>query len=220
MGNEAISYLNRQEQHAVGVWAEGIVPFLEKYPHLQDVDLVVEGGVGTGVTMAHMARFLFPNALYVGTDLARRLVSTPRQFHEVDERALQRIQAANNLPSLGMQGATILANCLDGQLVADIAIKTGKHTPILVSFNALNALTDRKMNPWDKKEDGDVFSIRNLASMDVPYVAQVHTGAGWEDEGEPKGDTNYHLLEAAAQNAGWTTERFDIGLLMLRPSMV
>ncbi len=188
MGAEAINYLNKQEQHAVGVWAEGIVPFLEKYPRLQEVDLVVEGGVGTGVTMAHMARFLFPNAFYVGTDIAERLVSTPRQSHSVDERALQRMQAANNFPSLGMSGATILANCLDKQLIEDIAAKTDKHTPILVSYNALNALTDRKMNPWDKKYESDIFSITQLASMESPYVAQIHTGVGWEEDGEPRGD--------------------------------
>ena len=69
MGKEAIGYLEPDAQVAIETWVTPILPLLDKYPHLCDLDLVIEGGVGNGVEMAHVIRWLLPQAVYVGTDL-------------------------------------------------------------------------------------------------------------------------------------------------------
>lgn len=219
MGKEALGYLTPEQQQSIEGWVEGILPLREKHPGLKAVGLVIEGGVGTGVTMAHIARRLFPEALYLGTDLAERLMmGNPRQSRAIDERTLNRVQAANEYPSLGMQGATIYGNCLDTELIQDIMRRTGRQMPLLASYNALNALLDRKMNPWDRKYEGDLTSIDDIVSPNTPYVAQLHMGADWDDEGATSLSSRYYRLEEAAKASDWITERFDVGLLMVRPS--
>lgn len=217
MARETVNYLTEEQQQSIEGWVESILPLIERYPTLQAVDLVIEGGVGTGVTMAHIAKRLFPNAFYVGTDLAERLmIGNSRQSRTIDERALSRACVANNFPSLGMDGATIYGNCLDTELVLDIAEKIQRKTPLLASYNALNALLDRKMNPWDRKYESDMITIEDIMSLASPYVGQIHIGADWNDEGATSLSSCYFRLESIAQAVGWTTERFDIGLLLLR----
>lgn len=221
MSRETLHYLTEPQRQSIEGWCEEILPFIDRYSQLGQIDLVVEGGVGTGTTMPHIARRLFPAALYVGTDIAERLMMGRgrRLSGSIDEDTLRRVQAANNFPSLGMHGATIFGNCFDAQLVRDIAAKTGKQHPFLVSFNALNALVDRKMNPWDRKDSGDMTLIEDMVDMSSPYETQLHIGVFWEQTSEDEGiDRNYFRLERAAQEAGWITERFDCGLLILRPS--
>lgn len=219
MGKEAIDYLTPKQQQSIEGWVESILPLVEKHPRLKTVDLIIEGGVGTGVTMAHIARRLFPDALYVGTDIAERLmIGSPRQSRAIDERTLSRIQAANEYPSLGMQGATIYANCLNTELIGDIMKKTGRQVPFLASYDALNALLDRKMNPWDRKYESDITTINDIVSPSSQYIAQLHIGADWDDEETTSLSSQYYRLEEVAKRLCWVTERFDVGLLIIRPS--
>lgn len=220
MGKEAkdISYyLKPDQRQLIEEWVEGILPLMEKHPGMKDVDLVIEGGVGTGSTLSDIARRLLPDALYVGTDIAERLMTgKPRISREIDEKTLSGIQAANDHPSFGMRGAVIHGNCFDTELVRDIARKTEKRNPMLATFNALNALLDRKMNTWDRKDEDDRITLEDMASSNSPYVAQLHIGVDWEDEGQTSSSSRYYRLESAANSAGWTTERFDVGLLLVR----
>lgn len=219
MTKEAIGYLTPEQQQSIEGWAGDILPLVEKYPKLKTVNLVIEGGVGTGVTMAHISRRLFPEALYVGTDIAERLmIGNTRQSRAIDEGILSTVQAVNNHPSLGMQGATIHGNCLDAELIRDIMRKKGRQVPLLASYNALNALLDRKMNPWDRKDERDMTTIDDFVSLHTPYISQLHIGADWDDEGATSLSFSYYHLEEAAKRLGWITERFDVGLLIIRPS--
>ncbi len=221
MGKEAkdrLHYLKPEQQQLIEEWVEGILPLMEKHPRMKDVDLVIEGGVGTGSTLLDIARRLFPDALYVGTDIAERLMTGKSRINRaIDKKTLSGIQAANDHPSFGMRGAVIHGNCFDTELVRDIAQKAGKRNPILATFNALNALLDRKMNPWDRKDESDRITLEDMVLSNSPYVAQLHVGADWDDEGATSLSSRYCRLESAANSVGWITERFDVGLLLLRP---
>ncbi|HCM82446.1 MAG: hypothetical protein UW37_C0031G0005 [Candidatus Gottesmanbacteria bacterium GW2011_GWA2_44_17] len=219
MGKEAIYYLTPEEQQSIEGWVEDILPLVERHPELGTVDLAVEGGVGTGITMPHIARCLFPNALYIGMDIAKSLMRiNPRQRGTIDEELLRKAQAASEHPSLTMQGAMIYGNCFDNGLIRDIMKKSGTQTPILMSYYALNALLDRKMNPWDRKDASDMTTIDTMVAPDSPYKAQLHIGTDWDDNEETSVSSQYYYLEEAAKNAGCTTERLDSGLLILGPS--
>lgn len=207
MGKEALGYLTPGQQELIEGWLEGIPPLLEKHPRLNAVDLVVEGGVGTRIAMAHIARRLFPDALYVGTDISERLmIDDPRQSGAIYEEILSRVQATNEHPSFNMPGATIYGNCLDTELIRDIMRRTGRKVPLLVSYNALNALLDREIILWGRKDESDITTIDDIVSPSSPYIAQLHIG---ED---------LSRLEEAVKGSDWITERFDNGLLMLRTS--
>lgn len=219
MGKEAIGYLTSDQQQSIEAFAEEIHPLVEKYPRLKTADLVVEGGVGNGVAIAHIARYLFPDVLYVGTELLERRTSiNPRQREKIDEAILSRVQTANQPPTLAMQGATIYGNCFDTELIRDIVKKTGRKVPLLVSYNALNALLGREMTHFDKKDRADMRTVGDIVSPNSPYVAQIHMGVDWEDKGKTMFSVEYYRFEEAAKRSGWTTERFDNGLLITRPS--
>jgi hypothetical protein len=219
MGKEAISYLNPETQNTVEEWVEGIVPLVERYPQLQDTDLVVEGGMGTGRITTHIAKRLFPNAIYIGTDIADALTHYFQRLRgEIDDETLQRVLDANHNPTYNMENALVYGNCFDWKLITDVANKTDTHHPLLISKNALFALTDRKANPWDRKVFEDLITFTGMTQLPSIYKAQLHLGIVWDLE--PQGDNisgdAYYNLEQAARSAGWTTERFDIGLLMVQ----
>ena len=221
MGKEAIGYLEPDAQVAIETWVTPILPLLDKYPHLCDLDLVIEGGVGNGVEMSHVTRWLLPQAVYVGTDLVEGVAPRmQRQSRSIEPAVLSRVHAANANPTETMDDAIIYANCFDFQLVRDIMTRTGRQLPIFASFNALFALFDRKKNPWDSKTREDVIAMHNAVSPEMPFVAQLHIGVNWEDEGRTVRSSSYFALETEANKSGWITERFENGLLLLRPQIV
>ena len=76
---------------------------------------------------------------------------------------------------------------------------------MFVEKSALNALMDRKMNPWERKHDpSQILTLSNFLSLETPFIAQLHIPRDSE-------------LKDAAEQAGWITDVFDIGLLLLRP---
>ncbi len=219
---ETLSYLTPKEIQSVMGWVGEFRPLLERYPLLRQVDLVIEGGIGNGQTMPHIARAMFPHqALWVGTDLSSALAAGRGRFYgAIDEKTLRKILETNQHPDLAMSEAIIWANCFDYSLVQDIMRKTGKSFPFLTSFNALPALLDRKLSHYEgKKESGDVYPLDHVVNKDSPYIGQLHVcNRGiWNDEG-PTNDIEgaYYDLEEAAQKAGWATERTDLSLLVLR----
>ncbi len=213
-----LSFLDPKTRRVTQEWVDGLRPFVEAHPELQHVDLVVQGGVGSGMLMANVAKGLFPGAFYVGTDLAEALYRRlPRQRGLIAEEELIRITEANAHPASGMERAVIRANCFDGALIRDIAGHVGATSPLLVSDDALYALLGRAVNPWEKKRTEDIFPIDSILSAEMPYVGHIHMGVDWEDEGKTSLSSSYYLLEREAHARGWTTQRGDLELLLLRP---
>ena len=221
MSKDKLGYLSPEEQQVIGNLVAGLEPLKKRHPSLTQVDLVIEGGVGTGRIMHHIARRFSPNALYVGTDISEMLAgSRRRQSKGIDENAWQSVLRANTYPDLGVEGAILYGSCFDGELIHDIANKAGRQHILLTSYNALNALIYPDMNPLDKKDKDDIVSIPDMVRRpDSPFVGQLHIIAGdlWgEEEPTTMVESNYRRLELAGQIAGWTTDRTANGLLLLR----
>ncbi len=205
-----LDYLSPTDADSIEEWASDLPPLVARNPRLSSVDLVIEGGVGTGRTMVHMMRRIFPNAVYVGMDVADQLSGgRPYLYRTIDDSALHRILAANETPTLMMEGAMIHASCFDFDLIQDIMWKADRSHPLLATFKSLYSLMhSRERNPFEKKKsEVEIITTEGLVSFDNPFMAQIHIPLNEE-------------LETAAQQAGWITNRFDfdIGLMILRNS--
>lgn len=206
------------EEALISEWVQKLQPLKESYPTLATVDLVVEGGVGTGRIMAHVVQRLFPNAVYVGTDISFYLNGGKRRLRsEIDDEILESVLQANQDP-FNPNEAVVFGNCFDVDLIEDFAKKVGAQTPILVSHNGLAALTTKGICHHDKKRSDEIYSISHIISM-TPYIAQLHVSSNegyqvWagEDKAEFFMFNGYYQLEEEAQKAGYTTERLDNGL--------
>lgn len=208
--------LTPESQEIIEEWVEALKGIKERHPILSQVDLVVEGGLGNGKTMPHIARSLFPDAVYVATDIYERLVPGKRRLRrKVDEETVGSVVQANE-GSFDLGQAIIHANCFDEALILDLAQKTNSEHPLLVSFNCLFALLDRRKNRWERKRDNDIYSASRII-RESPYVGQLHiiNSYPWEEE-QTSHITCFYYLEAIAQDDGWTTERLNNGLLMVR----
>ena len=221
MSKDKLGYLSPEEQQVIGNLVADLEPLKERHPSLTQVDLVIEGGVGTGRIMHHITRRSFPNALYVGTDISEILVGKKgRKKGSIDDDTWQRVLRANEYADLGIEGAILYGSCFDRELIRDIANKAGRQHVLLTSYNALNALIYPDMNPLDKKDKDDIISIPDMVRLpDSPFVEQLHIIAGdlWgEEKPTTMIESNYRRLELAGQTAGWTTNRLVNGLLLLR----
>ncbi|OGE45248.1 hypothetical protein A3B39_02180 [Candidatus Daviesbacteria bacterium RIFCSPLOWO2_01_FULL_37_10] len=206
MEKEVLDYLSPDEAETIEYFACDLPPLIKRNPRLKEVDLVIEGGPGTNRTMVHMMRFVFPEALYIGIDASpSHGAGRPWGYKSVDVENIQRILTANELPSLQMERAMIKGSCKDFDLIRDIAQKTGRSVPLFATYEALYSLMhNRELNSYEKKHsDIEVVTIDDLVSFDNPFVAQLHVPCHKE-------------LEAKAKQAGWITDKFDIGLLLLR----
>lgn len=216
--NEVLDYLGEDNKQIIEKWASYLEPQLGPLKERHRVDLVIEGGVGSDKFMAHLARRLFPDALWVGTELCPelvRVISTNQQRFSgcIDGPTLQEIQRINQFPDFTMKGAIIYGNCFDYSLVKDVAKRAGSVAPLLASFNALPALLDIK------KKEPDRRSVKDVVSLSSPFVGQFHIQEWslWSED--PPRDciqNAYCSLEKAALQTGWTTKRIDSGLLLVR----
>lgn len=221
MSKDRLGYLSPGEQQRAGALVTGLELLKDRYPALSQVDLVIEGGVGTSRIMSHVARKFFPNALYVGTDISEMLVSgRRRQRRCVDEDTLQRVLKTNEYADLGIEGAILYASCFDADLIRDIANKAGRKHIFLTSYDALNALLYPDMNPLDKKDNDDIITISDMVRRDSPFTGQLHLisdGDLWTpDKQAAVTEHNYQKLELEGKAEGWTTDRMTNGLLLLR----
>lgn len=219
MRKDVLHYLSPVEFRSIENWVVELEPLVERNPFLKQVDLVIEGGVGNGRTMAHITKALFPNALYVGMDISEMLSLGRYLRREADEEAIKEVVEANQRPSVQMNGAMFMANCFDYDLIRDIMKKQGRRNPLLASYNAFAALVDKRMNIQEKKSEADLIKIDEIVSSDSPFTAQLHINNDselWEEENRNGLRDNFHALEEAARNNGWKSERFDVGLLLLR----
>jgi hypothetical protein len=142
-------------------------PFVEENG-LSEADLVIEGGIGTGGMMPHTAKYLFPKALYIGTDISEAYVDRfGRTRKEIKPEELDRLRKANG-EEFDLLEARLAANCLDAELVSDIVKKSGSTRPVLVSMNALAALFGRKATPWERKSESDMIGYEDFLAT-TPY---------------------------------------------------
>lgn len=212
-----------EETAAIESVSEEIKPYLNRYPKLTQVNLVIEGGVGTGIIMPHITRELFPQALYVGTDLQPILahrINLGRLKDQVDGDTVERLITANQSLQRDMGDSTLIyANCFDFPLVRDLCARLQKVNPVLVSFNAIGALIDRGLTHYDKKERTDRYST-DIDSwfVESPYIAQLHVAnseVNWKAGGSFS--EIFAWIRDAASNAGYATEELPIGVLTVRP---
>ncbi len=203
-------------------WANYLRPFV-KSTGLDQADLIIEGGIGTNHLMAHVSRELFPQAIYIGTDISEAFVDRfGRVRGRIDDPTLERVERANG-PKFNPLEASVAANCLDANIINDIKRKTGSSFPILVSYNALVALADKKATPWERKHEDDRIALEHALST-TPYQAQLHVNgidfAGfWSSESQWQGTIfteTFSRLEKAGKAMGWMTQQLPMGLLVTR----
>ena len=98
----------------INEWAADILPLLEKHPELKKTDLVIEGGVGTGITMPDIAHQIFPNTIYIGTDIASQLMVTKKRLiGKIDDDSLIKISETNNNFASDTGNTVLYASCFD-----------------------------------------------------------------------------------------------------------
>lgn len=203
-----------EEVSAIERWATLLAPTLEQYPILSQVDLIVEGGAGIGVTMPHIMHRLRPQAIFVGTDLSQfYAVSHKLPNHQgyVTEATIQRLLTANANWQRFMIEATIHADCFDLDLVRDLAVKLGASNPMLVSFDAIGHLRDHRRSSDLNR------SVANWLN-DSPYIAQLHLvsyGVDWSNGRTPLDQTFRNINEKAAER-GYDVSKFPTGILVVK----
>lgn len=213
-----LHYLSADNAETITDWASDLKPLIERNPRLSQVDIVFEGGVGTNRTMVHIMRKLFPYALYVGIDVAEGLSQDGRLSESIDKETLQRILDINCHPNMFMEKAMVKANCFDFDLIRDIAEKTGRSVPLLVTYNALYSLMhETERTPFENKQSKrEIVTIEGLTSLENPFIAQIHVISIDNSRVAQIHEVLSEKLEITAQRAGWKTDRVDIGLLLLR----
>lgn len=196
------------------------VSLKEKYPILEQVDLVIEGAVGGNRAMAYAAKFLFPDALYVGADLHPLMIPMHkmRLSGSFDPQTFKQVQEANKSDGLFPEGALVCADCFDKDLVQDIMQRGACRFPLLVSIDGLPFLLSH-LNAGDRKPTSDYHSIENILSRKTPFIGQLHVASSqlWHDDGpKPGNEGYYYALEESAQAMGWISDRLPNALILLR----
>lgn len=226
---EVLTCLSSEQAARVESWVTNLEPVINKYPQLKEIDLVIEAGVWRR-EMAHIARALFPNALWVGTELGA--VAKRKITGSIDEVTLQEIVDSNQNPDWEMNGAILNANYLDYSLARDIAEKTGRRK-MFQTFLSFTPCPD-SVSGRVKESTKNRNERKALLSEDNPYLGQLHIlGIGhWNLWGEQtlKGPswimdqvsfpdpTQKDILrfEGDAKRNGWLAERMPDGLLLIR----
>ena len=184
--------------------AKALTPF-----DLLRANLVVEGGVGTGTLMRQTVAQLFPQAVYVPTDLA------------ADRFSGEQTVTAANISAIE-SGQVLFADCYDYPLIAQLKRQQADSLlAVLVSINALYALLNTRANPWNKKSTRNIHTIAGVLT-DSPYAAQLHLATtdlwdeAWRDR---RRAASFLQMETTAKNLGLATHRINTvhadGLLIL-----
>lgn len=205
---------------AINSYLKDVVYIKEKFSDLKKVDLIVEGGVGTGELWSLVSLTLFPNSFWVGTNLTL-MDSKKRKLNEIPQEDFNVLKNINNEKQWNYDSvskSTIFGNCFDNQLINEIIHKTGVKYPILTSFNALYALFSRDLGHFEGKKDSrDIVSVRN-ALTNSPYKAQLHmiNRYIWEEPNNNVLTKIFHEFEETAKELEYTTERLSRGILILK----
>lgn len=180
---------------------------ISEYPQLGDSRLVIEGGVGPGKHMKSIVSNVFPDALYVGTDLAFSLFATltnPRG------EQIRKSVNVNQLEAIKKGDAIVYANCFDNKLISDIANKTGRNPVLLTSIGALRPLMGTESHL------GEVIGFDNGFSGDAPYTGQIHLLYPSLEDYRKKYPEIIKDVENSALRNGWDKVEFPTGLAFLK----
>lgn len=202
-------YSVQSEQHWIDQFSAQISTLIEKHPHLSSVDMVIEGGVGYGTLMRNVIKRVFPQAFYVGMDLAS-VDSQKSQLRTIDDEILQLL--------LTEKAHIILANCFDNELVNDIAQKTGRKTPLLFSVNSLAALLDYFLQ-GDYQKHEDYVPVDEWFTPQVPYVGHIHLYREekvWEKVAAREFPFGFDKVMKVATTPHWTCEQMPSGLAVIK----
>lgn len=205
-------------------WGDYLKPLIAENG-VRDSDLVIEGGIGLGATMPDIAKGIFPDALYIGTDISEAYVNRfGRTGKSITNQTLNKVTEANQ-GEFNLKEARIAGNCLDADLINDILVKSGKSKPVLVSMNAMAALFGNKSTPDERKRNEDIFGYEEFLGS-TPYRAQLHLlGLDFVDfwNGNEYSSTRictpFFRLEEAARALGWKTQQLPIGLFIAKPNI-
>lgn len=185
-----------------------LIEMQSKHPVLEQVDLVIEGGVGYGKALRRVIADVFPSALYVGVDLASWQSESIKTT--LPDLMLESISGTN--PPL------LLANCFDYHLVKDICQKTSRVNPILIAVNADGALTSYWLQGDYQKRD-DYIPETEWFTPQVPYNAQIflrRSGDHWDDLKKGRWPDYLNKARHEADIFGWTQHRMQSGLAFIR----
>lgn len=193
-------------------------PSYRKGPELNEVNLVIEGGVGTGRIMRYISRGLFPRAIWVGTELSPILTAGKRRLKgEIDDET-KKILTTDASQNPNVLEEVLHANCFDANLVYNICQKTGRRKPFLTSFNALFSLLDKNMNLWERKRKEDRILPPEIF-RNSPYIGHLHVSTiPICGNGQTLVERCFLDLERTAREAGWKTDKTEFALLLIRPS--
>lgn len=214
-----IELLEKVPKNVVNLVTE-LKPLKEKYRTLEQVDLVIEGGVGGHRTMANVAKFLFPEALYIGADLHPFMIPIhqKRLSISIDPQILRVVQEANKSEDSFPDSALVCADCFDEGLVHDIMQKSGCRFPLLVSIDCLPFLISN-LNAGEPKLSSDYHPIEDILFRKTPFIGQLHVTSNplWHKDGQKPGNEGYYYeLEEAAIKTGWKVDRHSNALILLR----
>lgn len=184
-----------------------IKQLISEYAQLGDSRLVIEGGVGPGKYMRSIVSNLFPDALYVGTDLAFSLFAT---LTNPGGEQIRKAVDVNQLEAIQKGDAVVYANCFDNKLISDISNKTGRNPVLLTSIGALRPLMGTESHL------GEVIGFDNGFSKDTPYTGQIHLLYPSLEEYRKKYPEIVKQAEYSAIKNGWNKIEFPTGVAFLR----
>jgi hypothetical protein len=196
------------DEQIIQEWVDVVIqPILKDHPELNAADLIIEGGVGSGSTMADIIKVAFPNARYIGMDVipgfGNELITT-----RLPDDLFQ------DILSNGTETSEIRADCFDLELVRDIAQKTGSKFPVLVSFNALYALLHGQ-NCRHRPESGQI------TGEDSPYTAQIHLTHQFLDLTIPEKEITsieepFLTIGKSATHSHYRVSQYDHGIVVVK----
>lgn len=172
-----------EKLHLIDTLARQIEALKQQDSIFSQVDLVVEGAVGSGDLLREVIRLVYPypQTSYVGMDLnpVWKQLYKPRFRRQIDEVRVLKIDRDNqtSIPTLGGSSERVCANCFDYDLITDLAHKLNRRHPLLVSLNALGALSDPfSFGPGDDdiKDLDDRQPVEDWFLPESPYVAHLH----------------------------------------------
>lgn len=184
-----------------------IKQLISEYPQLGAPRLIIEGGVGPGKYMRSIVSDIFPDALYIGTDLAFSLFAT---LTNPGGEQIRKSVDLNQLKAIQKGDTIVYANCFDTKLINDIANKTGRNPVLLTTIGALRPLMGTESHL------GEVISFDNGFSRDAPYTGQIHLLYPSLEDYRKKYPEIVNQAEYSAIKNGWNKIEFSTGIAFLR----
>ncbi|PIS08931.1 hypothetical protein COT75_04245 [Candidatus Beckwithbacteria bacterium CG10_big_fil_rev_8_21_14_0_10_34_10] len=200
-------------------------------PLLNQVDLVVEGGRGNRHGVREIVRNAFPQAIYIAMDLSAAVISYITKTKSTED-CCRRIKGSLTMAEIeelikyqdyGLEFPspsfeTIRANCFDTKLVENIAGQTNKKFPLLITGNALYALSSEGgISRYESRLTEDIFPIKQWFTNESPYAGQIHLSMALREEGYLAYE--FEQVQTAALENYWQVVPIRNGLIVIKSSL-